>query len=357
MLPRMPPPIAYLEFAGRWFGQARYDLATSGVRPVPETELAPVRSDDYAARARFVAALSERYGVAAAEIAPCLGASGAVYAACAALLGPGSRVLVERPSYEPLWRVPEGLGATVDFVERRAAHGYRLDVDEVVGALTAETRLVIITDPHNPTGVELDPAELEALGRALGRRGVFLLVDEVYRELGKPGWSARSLGDHVLACSSATKCWGLPWARAGFLFAPQELVARVATVERHGFGHAPAVSFAWGEQATRGANELVRRARATQVGQRQIVDEFLARTSASLVWQPPPAHAVYGWVRARDGSVLTEPLHRAIQSHGVVVAPGHFFGDPSAFRLSWTAEVTTVRDGLAALGHALGVTT
>jgi aspartate/methionine/tyrosine aminotransferase len=349
----MLPRIEYLDFAGRWFSQVRYDLATSGIAPIAASALGDARPDDVRERETFKRAVAERYSVAESEVVACLGAAGALFALYTALLGPGTRALVERPSYEPLWRVAQGTGAQVDFFERRVDDCFRLDVERVTAALHPDTKLVAITNPHNPSGVLSTSDELATLAVALRARAVCLLVDEAYLELAQPRSTARSISENVVTCSSATKCWGVPWARAGWLLLSPELVSAVAHVERHVCALAPPACWAWGALAVRQADELLERAHALQLGKRELVEAFLQRHAAELRWVPPCGASVYGWVRAAGGGDLSSILERAIERQGVLVALGRFFGDVSSFRLSWTAPADTVSEGLERLGRVL----
>ena len=72
----------------------------------------------------------------------------------AALVKAGDDVLVERPGYDPLMGPPALLGANVTRFDRRFEDAYRLDPDEAVrAALTPRTRLIVVTNAHNPSGV------------------------------------------------------------------------------------------------------------------------------------------------------------------------------------------------------------
>lgn len=353
----MLPPIAYLDFAGRWYGHVSYDLATSGVSQVPEESLgaaAPVA--DLGSRERFREAVAARYGVPSREVVTTLGASGALFVAHATLLERGQRLLVESPSYEPLWRGAEALGLGVDRFERRFEAGFALDVDAVLAACTPETGLVAITNPHNPTGSLLSDAEIVALATALEARGIRLLIDEAYLELAAPRTTARRLAPNVVSCSSATKCWGAGWTRAGWLLLPEALVEGAARVERYTQGMAPPVTWAWGERAVTRADRLLERARLLQAGKRELVDAFVARHS-SLSWVSPPPTSVFGWVRDARGADLLPKIERGIRELGVIAAPGAFFGEASAFRLGWTTDGKKLGEGLSRLAKALELET
>lgn len=351
----MFPPIGYLDFAQRWFGQIRYDLASSGLRPIPAAELGPAPPDDYASRGRFAAAVARRYGVAPGEVAPCLGGSGALFTAFATLVGRGGRVLVEAPGYEPMWRVPEALGIAVDRFERRWDDGYALDAERIVAALSPDTRLVAITNPHNPTAALADDGSLRALARALAPRGVGLFVDEAYLELPWPRHTARRLGPNIVTCSSTTKCWGVPWARAGWLLLPEADAREARRIEQHICGTAPPGSWAWGEVALASVDALVARRERMQIGKRALVERFVERHAASLEWHAPHPTSLYGWLRDKRGRDVLPLIEEGIAERGVIVSPGAFFGDETAFRMSWTSDLETLGVGLEELARALAL--
>jgi aspartate/methionine/tyrosine aminotransferase len=349
------PPIEYLDFAWRWYTHVRYDLASSGIAGAEPELLGEVRPDDLGSRQRFVDALGRRYGVTDDEVVPAMGTSGGLYVIYATLLERGDRVLCEAPSYEPLWRVAAANGAEIDHFSRRFEHAHHIDVDEVLAALRPKTRAVAITNPHNPTGCVLSDAELRQLAEALAARGVSLVVDEAYLELARPCSTARKLGPNVIACASATKCWGVSWARAGWVFLPPELKLAATRVERYVNGLSPPVSWAYGERAVDSADRLLARAHELQATKREMVDRFVASASDVLSWVPPHASSVFGFVRDRRGEDLLPKIEKGITELGVLVAPGCFFGEPSAFRLGWTTKAPDVNEGLTRLARALGL--
>jgi aspartate/methionine/tyrosine aminotransferase len=227
----------------------------------------------------------------------------------------------------------------------------------VLAELRPATRLVVITNPHNPSGVLTDDATITELARQLERRRVLLFVDEAYLELARPRTSARRLGDNVLTCSSATKCWGVPWARAGWALVPARFAADVLHVERYVAGLAPPAAWAWGERVLERADALLERAERMQAGKRELVDAFLARASDALEWTPPHPGSLYGFVRDRRGICSLARIERGVTEQGVLVSPGEFFGEPGSFRLSWTAEPQIVVAGLERLAAVLELVT
>ena len=113
-------------------------------------------------------------------IATAPGTSGANFLVFVALLQGGGDVLVEQPGYDPLMGAAAVLGARVTRFERRFEDGYRLDPDAVRRAITPRTRLVVITNLHNPSGVLASDEDLDEVGRIADGVGAKVLVDEVY---------------------------------------------------------------------------------------------------------------------------------------------------------------------------------
>src|SRR5207344_2960527 len=108
------------------------------------------------------------------------GCSGANFLTCAALVDAGDHVLLEHPVYDPLVAAAKMVGAEVSFFERRFEEGYALDVGRIAAALKPRTRLVILSSPHNPSGVLAEESALRELGRIARKAGALVLVDEVY---------------------------------------------------------------------------------------------------------------------------------------------------------------------------------
>src|SRR5262245_50569797 len=137
----------------------RFDLAISNVLPCSIDEL-PGARDAIALSGRndtgyapLMEAIAARYGVATDQVTTAQGTSGANFLACAALVEPGDDVVVERPGYDPLLGAPRLLGANTVRFDRTFEDGFALDPDRIRRAMTPRTRLIIVTSPHNPTGV------------------------------------------------------------------------------------------------------------------------------------------------------------------------------------------------------------
>jgi hypothetical protein len=361
-------PTRYIEYARRHFGQTRFDLATSGTASVDAAALraaeAAAPEDPIVATARLGERIAAFNEVPPAEAMAALGTTHAIWLACAALLSPGDDVLVEDPAYEPLVRIPESLGARVRTFRREAAAGYALDAGAVGRAMTPATRLVVVSNLHNPTGVRAPDDDLRAVARVAQANGAHLLVDEVYApfdalvdDRGVFAGSARKLGANVVTASSLTKCFGLGPERIGWLLGPPDVIERASHALVGSAGLLPRSHARVGLAAFAELPALAERSRGLLAGKRARVAAWVA--ARGLTWSAP-AEGLFGLVTFADPRDLTPRLEAAggataPEADRVLVAPGAFFGVPNAFRLAWALPAADLDEALSRLGRLLDI--
>ena len=205
---------------------ARYQLTGSEV-PHFRMDLLPITIADLdldgASHPRYPPlrdAIARRYDVWIKQVVAADGTSMANFLAMAALISPGDEVLVERPTYEPLIGAASFLGASIKRFERKAQDDFRLDPASVQVAMSDRTRLVIVTNLHNPSSALASEEELNAVGEVAAKAGARVLVDEVYLNSAFPAVpSAVKLGPTFVCTNSLTKVYGLSGLRCGWILA------------------------------------------------------------------------------------------------------------------------------------------
>lgn len=150
---------------------------------------------------------------------------------------PGSPVVVPTPAYMPFLTAPVAWGREVVQVPMTDDDGRRgLDLDAVAAALRAGAHLVVLVNPHNPTGRVMAADELAALGRVVARHGGRVFADEVHAPLTMPGHrhvpyasvDAVTAG-HAVTATSASKAWNVPGLKcAQVILSSEEDAARWA---------------------------------------------------------------------------------------------------------------------------------
>ncbi|MEO7112136.1 MAG: pyridoxal phosphate-dependent aminotransferase, partial [Polyangiaceae bacterium] len=230
----MYPPTKYLEWAIKYGGSCRFDLATSGIQSGCELlNDDSISLHDLGGWKKARTAIARANDVPESEALMTLGTAHAVWLAYASLLSPGDEILIEQPSYEPLVNAALGMGLKIKRFDRPESKGFALDPEAVARAITESTKAVIVSNLHNPSGARASRDVLLACAKAADRVGAFLIVDEVYApfdtlcdDSGVWKDSARKIAPNVVALSSLTKCYGLGSHRIGWLLAHPEVIAR-----------------------------------------------------------------------------------------------------------------------------------
>lgn len=340
---------------------ARYNLANSGLLGcrTEDLDLAPedllVNGPNTDGYPPLMAAIGARYGVEPERVVPAAGTSGANALAALALLEPGDEVLLEQPVYEPILGALRLAGARVRSFERRFENGWRPDLDGVRRALAdRRIRLVVLTNPHNPSGVLLERSEVEEIARLAGEAGALLLVDEVYRD----AWfedappSHVHLGPHVLVTSSLTKSYGLSGLRCGWvLCGSRELADRLRSTRDAMEAAGSMVSESLSVAAFRQLDRLAARAREILEPNVALAHAFLAEHAEWLdCVVPKRSMMVFPRLKKEEDA---QALHNWLRGRETSIVPGQFFGEPRFFRLGFAVATEDVAEGLRRVGEGL----
>lgn len=296
-------------------------------------------------------AIAARYGVDPDRVTHAGGTSGANFLVYAALLEPGDEVLVERPGYDPLLGAAQMFGARTVRFERRFEDGFALDPDRVKQAMTPRTRAIVITTPHNPTGVAADSAALDEIGRIAERAGAHVVVDEVYKDVtGDTSPPAAARGDVFITTSSLTKSYGLSSLRAGWVIAAPAITYRVRRARDVVDGTGSIVAERLAVLAFEHLDALYLRARAILARNKALADAFL-QSRREVEWVPSAGTIVFP--RIKGTSDAGPFIEQVMREHRTALGPGAFFDAPAHFRLGYGGDTEKIREGLSRVGAAL----
>ncbi|HYG12473.1 MAG TPA: pyridoxal phosphate-dependent aminotransferase [Pyrinomonadaceae bacterium] len=348
---------AYMHWA-KTQSQAPYNLATSGVIHYPLERLRVSLSDLGLSGATVYGypplqeAIAAKHGVTTDSVVAANGTSMANFIALAALVEPGDEVLVEHPTYELIISAALYLGAEVRRFARPSDRQFRLDPSEVERAITPRTRLVIVTNMHNPSNAYASDETLKQIGDIAARVGARVLVDEVYLDaaFARAPRTAFHLSEHFISTSSLTKVYGLSGLRCGWILAAPALAERMwrlndlfGVAQPHPAERLSCIAFAR-------LPEIAARSRALLEQNRALANSFFS-TRADLDTFPI-TDGMISFPRLLTGDVdALCALLRAKYETSLV--PGRFFEMPEHFRLSIGGDTEMLRGGLERLGAAL----
>lgn len=347
----------YMEYA-KLHSAAKYNLATSGVMSYPLAEL-PVRLEDLEINGPTVYGyeplqqrLAKLNGVRPENVVAATGTSMANHLAMAALFEPGDEVLIEEPTYELLLSAAKFLGANIRRFPRRFSNAFAIDPDDVREAITPITKLVIVTNLHNPSSVLVNDDTLSIIGQAADRVGARVLVDEVYLEsLGeKRPLPSIHLGDQFVVTSSLTKAYGLSGVRCGWILAERELAKRMWRLNDL-FSATPAhpaelISVV----ALDNLEKVAKRARSILEANHRVLKWMLNSRKDIAMVNPGIGTTVFP--KLLRGSV--DSFDRFLRErYQTAVVPGRFFEMPEHFRIGLGGEPEMTREAISRLCEAL----
>jgi len=143
---------------------------------------------------------------------------------------PGDEVAIIVPTYMQTYGLAQNFGVSVREIWLREEQGWQPDADDIRAAITERTRVIVITNPNNPTGAILSDESRAALMAAAERVGAWIIADEVYSGAEVNGVATPSFFgnyDRVISTGSLSKAYGLPGLRVGWAVAPPPMAARL----------------------------------------------------------------------------------------------------------------------------------
>jgi aspartate/methionine/tyrosine aminotransferase len=299
--------------------------------------------------------LAGRYGLAVDEIITTTGAIAALKLLFKTFVQPGDRVLIENPSFDVLAGLAAEAEAEIATVERPWPK-YSLDLDDLAAKLTPRTRLVIVTNLHNPTGARLTPAEIARAGELLAGTGAILVVDEVYSDFAEPiARPACVQGRNIVTVSSLTKVFGLFALKFGWIAANQDLIGAIKAAAPDGDIGVSKLAHAVAAHVLEQPEPFEAHWKRALAATRPLVAEAAARMrEAGLIEGDVPALGCMYFPRVVGVSDTRALARRLLHEHGLLVAPGEYFGAPGHLRIGFGGSAAAIGEGLRRLEAGLG---
>ncbi len=274
------------------------------------------------------------------EVMATNGASSGIYTVMTAFLDPGDEVLLMDPTFSLYAHVARQIGAVPVSVPHDA--GYQIDPEAVRAALSPRTRMILVNNPNNPTGVVYRRADLEALAEICAERDLYLVADEAYEKILQEGCvhvPLLSLQDHrerLILLNTFSKSYSMTGWRVGHLVAPRELNPILFGVHRSITG--PICTFAQraAAAALRGPQECVAEM-AAEYHRRGALIHRMAREIPGLA-PVTPQGGFYLFCRY-DYPLPSTEVHQRIWEAGVAVRSGSEFGAAGEGHIRFTYSV------------------
>ena len=312
-------------------------------------------------------ALAEKYrnenkvpGVTSAQIIVSPGGKYSCYLAILAVISPGDEVIIPAPYWVSYPEMVKLAGGTPKVVFAGQESGFKISPQQLKGAVTPKTRMVIINSPSNPTGAIYSPEELEALVAVALEAGIYIMSDEIYEHLlydgvrhVSPASFSREAADSVITVAGFSKTFSMTGWRLGTLMAPLPIAKAVANLQSQTSSNA--TTFA--QYGALAAMQQWEQSLAAISGMLEVFDRRRLRLLEGL-------QAIEGVECARaQGAFYLFPnieklglsadafAARLLEEEKVAVVPGGGFGAEGYMRLSYATSDDVIEKGLERLSR------
>ncbi|MFM0413783.1 pyridoxal phosphate-dependent aminotransferase [Paraburkholderia aromaticivorans] len=312
-------------------------------------------------RAALAGYVSKLHGATSPEhIAVTSAGVNALMLAAQLVVGAGDRVVAVTPLWPNLVEIPKILGAHVETVALGyGERGWQLDLQQLLAALTPDTKMLLINSPNNPTGWVMSRDEQRAVLAHCRRHGIWIVADEVYERLyyedananananAAPSLTAPSFLDlatrdeRVICVNSFSKAWLMTGWRLGWIVAPASLMDDLGKLVEYNTSCAPAfvqqAGIAAIEQGEAFTQELVLDLKASR--------DHLVRALSTVpgVDVKAPPGAMYLFFSMPGASRSLELCKAMVREVGLGVAPGSAFGPQGEGFVRWCYACDTAR--------------
>jgi len=364
-------PFVMERWQSTWENRVRFNLSESGVHPMTAAELLALAGDGPApldlrlgypqsngtdALREAIAALYS--GATPDQVLVTSGSAEANYVNCWTLIEPGDRVAIVLPTYMQTWGLTKNFGAQVAPIPLHAERGWQPDPAEIDAAIAPGTKLVVVTNPNNPSGAVMAESAMDRIAARADAVGAWLLADEVYQGAERDGPMTPSFwgrAERVVVVNGLSKAYGLPGLRIGWALAPAAHAAALWSRKDYTTIGPTVMSDALARVALRPEvrPKIFERTRGIIRANWAIVERWLSAQGGEFSWRAPDAGAIV-WARYRTKMNSSELAEALRAEHDVLIVPGDQFAMDGYVRLGFGPPGRELEEALERVALAFG---
>jgi hypothetical protein len=342
-----------------WENVVEYNLSESGVHPLNLEELlTPEETKDISrlelgytqtnGTPRLRENIARLYpGVKFDRIMVTAGSSEANFLLMWSQIEPGAEVIFELPNYMQMWGLSRAFGAKVKPLWLKEELNWQPDLDELKKLITPTTKLIILTNPNNPTGAILSEQAVKEIINLAEKVGAWLLVDEVYRGAERNGIETPSFWgkyDRLIIVGGLSKAYGLPGLRLGWIVGPEELIKKIWTYRDYTTISVSALSDHLATLALEPERrqKLLERTRKILNTNLPFLEEWLKSFAGLFHYITPQAGAIL-FARYNLKINSTELVEKILKEKSVLLVPGDHFELDQHLRFGYGSNKTYLK--------------
>lgn len=285
------------------------------------------------------------------ELVVTVGGSEGIDLALRAMLNPGDEVILPEPafvSYLPCIKMADGVPVTVNLKEENQ---FKLKPEELLGAITEKTKLLILSYPNNPTGAIMTKEDLIPIAKIVKEKDLYVISDEIYAELtyGKEHCSIASLPgmrERTVIINGFSKSFAMTGWRMGFAAGPRLIMEQILKLHQFAIMAAPTTSqYAALEALANGQEDVKMMRTAYDHRRRFVLDQF--SEMGLRCFEPEGAFYLFPCIK-EFGMTSDEFANRFLHEENVAVIPGTAFGEcgEGFLRVSYAYSIEELKEAL-----------
>lgn len=293
----------------------------------------------------------------------------ALNATCRAFGGDGGSVLMQVPNYPPFLRSAANNEQTVtsaEVVYRRDENGvvhYEIDFAAFEAAITPQTKLFLLCNPHNPIGRVYQRWELEQLAEICLRHDLIVCADEIHCDVLAPGQQhipfatiSPEIADRCITLMSPSKTFNMPTLHIAYAIAANEDVLKRFKKAAAGFvGHPSGMGFAAAQAAYTECQPWLEDLLVYLTANRDYVVQYVQEHLPNI-YTTCPEGTYLAWLDCREANLEPDPYHFFLEKARVGFNNGKDFGPGGEgfVRLNYACPRATLTEALERVRAALG---
>jgi len=294
-----------------------------------------------------------------------VGGKEALYLACMAVLDEGDEVILPAPYWVTYPEQVKLCGARTVVIEGRESSGYKMTAEQIAGAITERTRVLIFNSPSNPGGFTYSPDQVKAIADVVADRDLLVFSDEMYDRLiyrDQRFMSFAAAGPRAyaqaLTFNAGSKTYAMTGWRVGYVAGPEPIIKAMAKLQSQTTSGTATFNQHGLVEALNGDQQPAEQMRREFEGRAEYMYERL--NGLAGVRCVRPTGAFYAFPNVSDayarlgvaGSV--DFSAKVLEEAHVALVPGVAFGMDAHVRLSFATSMAQIKKGLDRLEELLG---
>lgn len=290
------------------------------------------------------------------EIIVTVGGSEAIDIGLRAIINANDEVIIPQPSYVSYEPCAILADAKPVIINLKAENEFRLTPEELLGAITDKTKVLILPYPNNPTGAIMEKDDLEKIAKIIIEKDLLVMSDEIYSALTYKDKhisiaSIDGMKERTILINGFSKAYAMTGWRLGYACGPKDIIKQMTKIHQFAIMCAPTTSqYAAIEALRHGDEDVENMRRSYNQRRRYLMHEF--KEMGLECFEPFGAFYVFPCIK-EFGMTSEEFATRFLKEEKVAVVPGTAFGDcgEGYLRISYAYSIDNLKIAIERLKH------